>query len=117
MLSSHESKNLTYLLTTFLDSEAKGWTSLDDFLEFLDYLNDDEIYREADALYSVHKNKKMGCRHLHKDETKCFILPILEGVESILNLYSETGNMHPNNRYILANYLALVQDGQILQLE
>jgi hypothetical protein len=115
MLDSHQIKILTHLYNQFLDSEKKGWTNLDDFLELLEFLDSDQLYREADLLYTHHKNRNMGCPYKHSNGTECFVKPLLEGVEAILNLYLETGNMHPNNRYILQYYLALAQDGQIVE--
>lgn len=99
-----------------MKSETKGWDRIDDFLQLLDQLDDDQIYRESDLLYSYHKNKTMGCPYKHIDNAECFVRPMLDGVEFILNLYLNTGNMHANNRYILCYYLALAQDGQIVEL-
>lgn len=117
MMSPEQAKTVTYLYDRFMESEKKGWTNLDDYLEILEWLDDQEIYRECDALYSIHKNKKMGCPYEHTNDTICFVVRILEAVEAITDLYRETENLHPRNRYILAHYLALCQDGQIVSLE
>lgn len=116
-MTSEQSKNITYLVDRFLESESKGWTNLDDLLEYLEYLTDPEIYTESEALYSIHKTKKMGCPYVHKEGSVCFVYGILDAVEAILNLYEESGSLHPRNRYVLCYYLALSQDGQILILE
>ena len=116
MMSESQVKNITHIYTKLMEAELKGWTNLDNFLELLEFLDDDEIYREAEALYSVHKTKKMGCPYIHKEGTVCFVVGILEAVEAITDLYQETGNLHPKNRYLLCNYLALCQDGQIVEL-
>jgi hypothetical protein len=116
MLGSAESKNLTYLFNQFLKCEEKGWTELDDFLDILDYLDDDQLCKESAVLFSFHKNKNMGCPYKHATGTQCFVKPILEGVEAILNLHDETGNLHINNRYILLHYLALSETGNIIEI-
>jgi hypothetical protein len=116
MLSSDQTKNITYLYNKFLDSELNGWTNLDNFLELLEYLDDDQLYRECEVLYSHHKRKTMGCPYEHTKDSVCFVKGILEAVEAITDLYQETGNLHPNNRYVLAYYLALCEDGQIVEL-
>lgn len=116
MLTPEQSKNITFLYTKFLESEPKGWTNLDDYLELLDFLDDKQIYLESEVLYSFHRTKNMGCPFIHGEGTICFVPRVLEAVESILELYEETGNLHPKNRYVLSNYLALCQDGQICEL-
>lgn len=116
MLDAYQVKNLTYLYDQFMKSEIKGWDKIDDYLELLEFLDDDQLYRECDLLYSFHKNRNMGCPYKHVDNSQCFVRPLLDGVEAILNLYLNTGNMHPNNKYILRYYLALSQDGQIIEL-
>ena len=117
MISPEQAKNITDLYGKFLASESKGWSRIDDFLELLEFLDDSEIYRETEVLYSVHKTKKMGCPYIHSEGTICFVHGILEAVEAIVGLYEETENLHPKNRYILAYYLALSSDGQICILE
>jgi hypothetical protein len=116
MLSTEQARNIAYLFRKFLESEAKGWCALDDYLELLEYLDDDQLYREAEVLYSIHKTKNMGCSYIHKEGTKCWVVDILDAVEAITELYKETGNLHIKNRYVLANYLALCQDQQIIEL-
>ena len=116
MLSSEQIKNITYVYSKLLESELKGWSTIDDYLELTEWLDNDQLYRECEVLYSVHKTKKMGYPYLHAEGTVCFVVGILEAVEAILGLYMETGSMHIRNRYILCNYLALCQDGQICEL-
>lgn len=117
MLTPDQAKNIVYIYTKFMASEEKGWNDLDEYLYLLEWLDDSQLYRECDALYFMHKNKKMGCPYEHRENTICFVTNILEGVEAILDLYKETGSLHIKNRYVLCNYLALVQDGQIVCLD
>ena len=116
MLDSSQIKNITYVYAKFLESEAMGWSSIDDYLEMLEFLDDDQLYRECEVLYSEHKNRNMGCEYDHKSGSICLVKNILEAVESILNLYQETNDLHIKNRYILCNYLALSQSGKIIEL-
>lgn len=115
-MSSDQVKNITQVYNKFLENEIRGWDSIDEYLEMLEYIDDDQLHREADVLFSTHKSKPMGCPHKHKDPNACFVKRILEAVEAILDLYKETGQMHKNNRYILQNYLALTQSEQIIEL-
>lgn len=117
MLTTDQAKNIIYLYGAFLEAEKKGWSKIDDYLEILEYLDDDQLHRECEALYSIHRTKKMGCPYEHKDGIVCFVIRILEAVEAITDLYKETSSLHIKNRYILCHYLALCQDGQIVSLE
>lgn len=120
MLNSQQKKNITYLYGKFIESEARGnyaiWSEIDDYLAMLEYLDDDQIYRESEALYSIHRTKKMGCPRVHKDGSVCFAVNVLEAVEAITDLYKIENYLAPSNRYILCYYLALCQDGQIVEL-
>jgi hypothetical protein len=116
MMSPEQTKIVTVVYDRFISNESRGWDGVDEYLEMLEYLDDDQLHREADVLFSTHKSKSMGCPYRHKDPNACFVKHILEAVEAILDLYKETGQMHKNNRYILANYLALTQSEQIIEL-
>ena len=116
MMSPTQAKRVTYLYDRFMAAELKGWSSYDDYMLLLEWIDDPQLCRESEALYSIHKNKKMGCPFEHPKGTLCFVPGVLEGVEAILDLYEETGNLHPKNRYLLENYLCLCQDGQICEL-
>lgn len=117
MMSDIQIKNITYLYTRFMESEINGWTDLDNYLESLSWLDDLQLYREAEVLYSHHKYQKMGCPYVHTEGTVCFVTNIMDAVEAITDLYKDTGNLHPRNRYVLEYYLGLSQDGQIVSLQ
>ncbi len=117
MISKDQAQNISHLFSRFMESELKGWTDLDNFLELLSYLDDDQLYREAEVLYSFHKNQNMGCPYVHEEGSTCFVPKILEAVEAITELYQEVGNLLPKHRYILEYYLGLAQDGMIILLD
>lgn len=116
MLNSTQTKNLINVYNFFMESEPKGWTAIDDYLEMLEYLDDIQLCKESEVLYSYHENKNMGCPYTHKSGATCFVKFILESVEAIVELYKETNNLHIKNRYILCYYLALSHDGQIIEM-
>jgi hypothetical protein len=115
MLTTEQIKNITYVYNKLMETEDKGWDTVDDLLEIMEWLSDDQLYRECEVLYSYHKSKNMGCPHMHKPSTACFVENILEAVESILELYEETNNLHTKNRYILDYYVVLCQNGYIVE--
>jgi hypothetical protein len=116
MINKEQASNISYLYARFMESELKGWCEIDNYLELLEFLDDDQLYRETEILYSYHRNKNMGCPYVHTEDMRCFVPIILEAVEAITDLYKETNNLHPKNRYIISNYLALCQGGQICEL-
>lgn len=115
MLDSEQIKNITYVYDKLMNSESIGWAEIDDALELVEYLDDDQLYRECDVLYVYQQSKTIVSVYEDTRATN-FVKNILDASEAILNLYDETGNMHPKNRYILSYYLALCQVGQIVEL-
>lgn len=100
----------------FLDSEDKrGWSSLDDYLDLLEYLDDHQLYKESLNLYNLHKNKKMGCPYNHKKKD-CFVPSVLTVIELILIYYAQKMILTEKYKFILQYYLALTQCGQIIEL-
>jgi hypothetical protein len=117
MLDSVQTKNLIFVYDELMSSEANGWTDIDDFLEVNEWLDDSQIYRECEVIYSFHRNTKMGGPYEDNPKFDAFVKRILEAVDSILFLYQETNDLHIKNRYILSYYLALSQCGQIVSLD
>lgn len=116
MLTKEQASNIAYLVQKFMESESKGWCDIDNYMELLGFLDDDQLYREAEVLYSYHRNQKMGCPYPHSEGSTCFVPGILEAVEAITELYQEVGNLLPKHRYVLEYYLGLCEDGQIVLL-
>lgn len=97
-----------------LNNESRGWDGLDDYIDFLEYLDNDQLYREADALYSSkHKDKKVKCKEIH-DPSECFIPLLVNAARYIIEWYKEQGSLHNINKYILQYYLAINQSDMIL---
>lgn len=112
-MSAVESKVVTEVYLKFIETEKRGWTAVDDYLEMLDFLDDDQLHREADVIHSRHSVGNARCDTDHK-KSECFVPTIVEAVGYVLDLYKDTGNMHPKNKYILQCYLALSQAGAIV---
>lgn len=96
-----------------LESEKRGWDGLDDYMDYLEYLDNDQLYKESNTVYSKHRTVSVKCNQNHSKE-KCFIPIMVEAVGAILDLYKETENLHEKNRYILQYYLAMNQAQMIL---
>jgi len=117
MLTSEQAKNIIYVYSFLMETETNGWDRLDNHLEMLEWLDDLQLYREAEVLYSYHRNKTMGCGKTHKPGVGCTVKFIMEAVDSIIQLYEETDNLHPKNKYILSYYIALCKEGHICEME
>ena len=120
-MMTHDQKNIVrQAYTHLLSHENRGWDELDDYVDYLDYLTNDELHRESDILYSQHRGVAVKCHQKHKRE-ECFIPLLIDAVAAILDLYKENGNLHPKNKYILQYYLAMNQanmiviDGQLMK--
>lgn len=113
MMTSEQSKIVSQVFRQFASSEELGWGELDDNLCLLEYLDDDQLHREADVLLTKHQRGNPECRVKH-DKSACFVPKIIEAVSIILELYKETGNLHKNNKYVLQYYLALTQISHII---
>lgn len=112
MMTPEQVKNVTHVYNKFMNSEKRGWDELDNCLELLEFIDDDQLHREASVMYDKHRHGA-SC-HVDHPESDCFVPHIIEAISAILELYMDTGNMHKNNRYILQYYLALSQAEMIL---
>lgn len=112
MMTEEEAKIVKLVYNRFIDSEDQTWTTIDDNLEFVDYLTDDELIREASIKADDHSVGVFRCKSSH-EANFCFAPFILESVNSILSLNEKTGELHPKNRYILTYYLSMSELGLI----
>jgi hypothetical protein len=113
MMSPEQVRTVAQVYRQFIENEShRGWDEIDNYLLYLDFLDDDQLHREADVVYVQHKDEKVGCDQDHK-LSDCFVPKVIDAVNAILELYKVTGHMHKNNRYILQYYIAITQAGMI----
>ena len=92
-----------------LKRELSGWDELDNFLESLEYLTDDELYRECNVAYINHEGQEIVCDYEHNPNEKCF-MPILVGVAgTLIDFYQNGLTMDAKDKYILQYYLGLTE--------
>lgn len=113
MMTPEQKKVVSKAYDHLLKSEKRGWDSLDDYIDCLEYLEDGQLLREADVIYSTHKNVKVKCGEEHGKE-KCFIPLLVESIGYILDLYLDSEDLHVKDKYILQYYLAINEAGMIL---
>jgi hypothetical protein len=113
MMTPEQRKTVTRAYNHLMEREARGWDGLDDYIDYLEYLDDDQLHREADAIYAEHAKGKVRCLQEHPIEN-CFIPMLVDAAGAIIELYKETNSMHAKNKYIIQYYLAMQQAGIIL---
>lgn len=120
MMSADEKLAVSEVYRRLLDGEGAGvdcmaseWDLIDDQLTYLDFLEDDQLYREAEVMHTHQSKGVVKCAQEFCNQG-CYAQNVSDAVGAILRLYKETNNLHSNNRYVLANYLALVQLGMII---
>lgn len=116
MMTQDQAKTVSMVYRKFLaqeDTNGDDWTILDEYMEKLDWLDNDQLAIEAEVKYNEHKSGEPRCQYPH-DEKECFVLVIIDAVMAILDLYKKTKNLHEKNRYILSYYLALSQANFII---
>lgn len=113
MMTTEQRRIVMEVYNHFLENERRGWDMLDDYIVYLDFLDNDQLHREADVAYCNHTMMEVKCSQDHPRE-KCFIPVLIEAVGAILELYKDNGNLHEKNKYILQYYLAMNQSGMIL---
>ncbi len=108
MMDAAQKEVVSLVYRRFLESEsADKWTDLDENCIFYDWLMDNEIVLESMVKLSGHSKGAFRCNLDHKQPQDCFAPYILEAVEAIVDLYKETEDLHPHNRYILIFYLVM----------
>lgn len=113
MMSPEQRKAVSEVFNHLLESEKRGWDELDDYIQMLEFLDNDQLHREADVIFEKHSRSDVRCIQNHSKE-KCFIPVLVEAVGAILEVYKENGHLHERNKYILQYYLAMNQTGLIL---
>lgn len=114
MMTPDQVKNVTLVYSELMRRESGNtWDNIDDLLDLLEYLEDDQLFREASVIEEIHKRGSVKCEVEHPIES-CFMPKLVDAAGAILSLYRENRELHKNNRYILMYYLAFQQAGMIV---
>lgn len=105
-MSPQDVKNVERVYEHLLARENRGWDGLDDSLDLLEYLEDDQLYRESEVALLAHSSGNVRCSVDHKNE-ECFIPLIVQAAAAIVALYKDTNDLDIKNKYILQYYLAM----------
>lgn len=114
MMTPDQVQIVTKVYRKFYENDNKNeeWTPVDESMSLLDWLTNDELVQETEIRYFRQKNGNPRCGVDHPGK-ECFVPIVLDAVLAILDLYKETKNLHPNNRFVLQYYLSLSHVGAI----
>lgn len=92
----------------FMDSENERpvWNPIDETMYKLQWIDVDQLTREAQIVLLEHANGKIQCNMSHTNSA-CFAPKIVAAAAAILQLYLTSGELSSNNKYVLQYYLAL----------
>lgn len=115
MMTKEQRHTVQQVFHRFCESDKleTEWSGVDECMSMLEWLDSHQITIEAAVVYHVHGKGQPHCSREHPIG-ECFVPTIIEAVGIILHLYAQTGNLHPNNRFILGYYLSLAQVGFIV---
>lgn len=92
----------------FMDSEDERpiWNPIDETMYKLQWIDSDQLIREAKIVSAEHVNGKIKCNMPHHN-SDCFAPKIVQAAAIILNRYDMTGELASIHKYVLQYYLAL----------
>ena len=115
MMSVEQEKAVREVYRNFIQHDYdRNWVPIDDRLWELDFLTDEQTILETEVQLYRHssENGVLKCNENHGDSV-CLVPQIIDSVNAICELWQENRVLHPNNRYILQNYLAISHEGLI----
>lgn len=107
MMSKDQENAVKLVYNNFYGHDMKrGWTEMDDLLDHLDFLTDEQTVMESEIQLFKHSEGQLKCSEDH-GQSQCLVPDLMDAVNGIIELYQENEVLHPKNRYILHNYLAV----------
>lgn len=112
-MSEDQARSVKEIYRNFISHDYnRKWTKMDDILWELDFLSDEQTVLETETQVYRHSLGNLKCSEDHGEST-CLVPQLMDSVNAICELYQENGVLHPGNRYILHNYLAVSHQGVI----
>ena len=108
MITNDQANTINRDYRHLLKHENRGWDGLDDYIGYLEYLDDDQLHREADVIFAFHSKVNVKCTQDHPKE-QCFIPILVEAAGAILEYYKDVGKLSERHKYILQYYLSMEQ--------
>lgn len=96
------------------DDRQTKWTNLDTNMENLEWLDDEQLVKEATVAFGTLIKGKPRCNYDHKDGD-CFVPTILSAVSYIIEDYdfNKIADLPNERQYVLRYFLSLEAIGEI----
>jgi hypothetical protein len=107
-MTSEQSQIVDLVYQRFMDSENERpiWNPIDEAMYKLQWIDTDQLTREAKIVFAEHSGGSIKCNMTHKNSA-CFAPKIVQAISVILNIYNTTGNLTNDHKYVMQYYLAL----------
>lgn len=113
MMSKEQEESVKMVFRNFIThDQQRGWSDIDEILFKLDFLSDEETILETETQIYRHSQGTLKCAEDHGQKA-CLVPQLMDCVNAICELYNESKSLHPKNRYLLHNYLAVSHKGTI----
>lgn len=94
------------------DGHQTKWTNLDTNMEYLAWLDDEQLVKEAGYVLEGHMKVEPRCKIDHNQED-CFVPTIIKAATYIIFDYQIGGKLLSKDRYVLEYYISLSSVGEI----
>lgn len=108
MATKDQARTVAHVYKKLIEMEGQDWSNLDSHMEMLEYLDDNQLYREVCVLLQKHKEANYR-PELDVPNPDLLVPMIVESVATILDIYESTNILDEKCKYILQQYLALDQ--------
>jgi hypothetical protein len=109
-MSNSQKNSVLMVYKNFIDNEYllnNGWSDMDESMWQLEFLSDEETITEAEVLINKHSQYVVKCSD-YCEYRSDMVPQLLEAVGAIIEVWVYSGGiLHPKNRYIIHNYLAM----------
>lgn len=112
-----ETEIVNFIYKSFYDTDLKEqkWSVIDEYMSYLDYLNDQEILVESEIKLKEHLSGDPRCpfEEEHKKH-KCIVPSIIEAVKILIDSNNGLKKIDIKDRFVLQYYLAISQAKYII---
>jgi len=108
---TQEQVNITnYIYNHFnnADLQESKWTVIDEYMSYLDYLEDNQVVIEAEVKLEEHLSGSPKCKD-HDRKHNCLVPKIIEAVKILINNNKNKKKLQSKDRFTLQYYLAISQ--------
>jgi hypothetical protein len=107
-MTEEQTQIIDAVFQRFIDSENQRpiWNPIDEAMYKLQWIDSDQLVREASIISYEHKHGKVRCNMQH-NQSVCFAPKIVQAAQILLTDYESTRNLPAAHKYMLQYYLSL----------